>query len=229
MSALFTAIPSSIAAFSATNLDDIVILTVLFAQVNSSFRYRHIIAGQYLGFTVLVAISLLGFFGSFVLPSVWMDVSGFIPIAVGLNRLVKFEEDNLDDELTILPPNSSPIQSLLSPQIYGVAAITFANGGDNIGIYMPLFASSNPINLLVIISVFFILVGLWCYIAHRLTHQKAIAKILMRYGNSLVPFLLIGLGVYISLDSFLLALLSVTVLFIGWISFSILRQGVTSA
>ncbi|BAZ21262.1 cadmium resistance transporter [Kalymmatonema gypsitolerans NIES-4073] len=229
MSTLITAIPAGVAAFVATNIDDIVILTLLFAQVNTSLRSRHIVAGQYLGFTVLVAISLLGFFGNFMLPSVWMDVSGFIPIAIGLNRLVNLEEDNSDEQPAMLSSVSFPIRSLLSPQTYSVAAITIANGGDNIGIYMPLFANTQLTSLLVILSVFFVLVGVWCYAAYLLTHQKAIALIIDRYGNSLVPFLLIGLGVYIALDSLALAVLSVAVVFLGWMSFSSLRDRVPSA
>jgi cadmium resistance transport/sequestration family protein len=229
MSTLITAIPAGVAAFVATNIDDIVILTLLFAQVNTSLRSRHIVAGQYLGFTVLVAISLLGFFGNFMLPSVWMDVSGFIPIAIGLNRLVNLEENNSDEQPAMRSSVSFPIRSLLSPQTYSVAAITFANGGDNIGIYMPLFANTQLTSLLVILSVFFVLVGVWCYAAYLLTHQKAIALIIDRYGNSLVPFLLIGLGVYIALDSLALAVLSVAVVFLGWMSFSSLREHAPSA
>ena len=229
MSTLLTAIPAGVAAFVATNIDDIVILTLLFAQVNTSLRSRHIVAGQYLGFTVLVAISLLGFFGNFMLPSVWMDVSGFIPIAIGLNRLVNLEENNSDEQPAMRSSVSFPIRSLLSPQTYSVAAITFANGGDNIGIYMPLFANTQLTSLLVILSVFFVLVGVWCYAAYLLTHQKAIALIIDRYGNSLVPFLLIGLGVYIALDSLALAVLSVAVVFLGWMSFSSLREHAPSA
>lgn len=228
MSTLLTAIPAGVAAFVATNIDDIVILTLLFAQVKTSLRSRHIVAGQYLGFTVLVAISLLGFFGNFMLPSVWMDVSGFIPIAIGLNRLVNLKEDDSDEQPAMPSSVSFPIR-MLSPQTYSVAAITIANGGDNIGIYMPLFANTQLTSLLVILSVFFVLVGVWCYAAYLLTHQKAIALIIDRYGNSLVSFLLIGLGVYIALDSLMLAVLSVAVVFLGWMSFSSLRQHVPSA
>ncbi|KAB8315858.1 transporter [Tolypothrix campylonemoides VB511288] len=228
MSTLITAIPAGVAAFVATNIDDIVILTLLFAQVNTSLRSRHIVAGQYLGFTVLVAISLLGFFGNFMLPSVWMDVSGFIPIAIGLNRLVNLEEDDSDEQPAMRSSVSFPIR-MLSPQTYSVAAITIANGGDNVGIYMPLFANTQLTSLLLILSVFFVLVGIWCYAAHLLTYQKAIALIIDRYGNSLVSFLLIGLGVYIALDSLALAVLSVAVMFLGWMSFSSLRDRVPSA
>jgi cadmium resistance protein CadD (predicted permease) len=146
-----------------------------------------------------------------------------------LNRLVNLEEDDSDEHSAIPSSVSFPIRSLLSPQTYSVAAITFANGGDNVGIYMPLFASTQLTSLLVILSVFFVLVGVWCYSAYLLTHQKAIALIIDRYGNSLVPFLLIGLGVYIALDSLMLAVLSVAVVFLGWMSFSRLREHVPSA
>jgi cadmium resistance protein CadD (predicted permease) len=53
----------------------------------------------------------------------------------------------------------STLASFLSPQTYKVAAITFANGGDNIGIYVPLFASSDFTGLIVILSVSFVLIG----------------------------------------------------------------------
>jgi Predicted permease, cadmium resistance protein len=95
--------------------------------------------------------------------------------------------------------------SFLSPQTYSVAAVTVANGSDNISIYVPLFASSTLENLVVIITVFFTLVGVWCYAAYRLIQMRAIADSLTRYGNHLVPFVLIGLGVAILVQSGTLA------------------------
>lgn len=95
----------------------------------------------------------------------------------------------------------STLTSLLSPKIYQVATITFANGGDNIGIYVPLFASSNLISLGVILSVFFVMIGVWCYIAYQLSRHSAIANTLASRGKYFVPFVLIALGVFILIDS----------------------------
>jgi cadmium resistance protein CadD (predicted permease) len=64
---MITAISTAIATFIATNLDDILILTILFTQVNKLFRRRHIVIGQYLGFILLILASLTGFFGSFLI------------------------------------------------------------------------------------------------------------------------------------------------------------------
>ncbi|MBD2495862.1 cadmium resistance transporter [Nostoc sp. FACHB-280] len=202
MNEIITSIPTGITAFTATNLDDLVILTLLFSQVNASFRCRHIVIGQYLGFSTLVIASLVGFLGGLILPSAWMGFLGFAPIAIGLNRLLNPDKDSSETtaseaELT----KSSPLTNWLSPQAFSVAAITIANGSDNVSIYMPLFANANFSSLLIIITVFLSLVGVWCYGTYKLTRQPAICNLISQYGNNIVPFVLIGLGVFIVLDS----------------------------
>jgi cadmium resistance protein CadD (predicted permease) len=60
-----------------------------------------------------------------------------------------------------------------------------------------LFAGNTLISLGVILGVFFVMVGVWCVIAYRLTRQPTIARVLSRYGHAVVPFVLIGLGLFI--------------------------------
>lgn len=199
MNGLFTALSTGLTAFSATNLDDILILMLFFSQVNALFRKRHIVAGQYLGFTALVLASLPSFFGSLLLPRPCVGLLGLVPIAIGISRLVNSNDEDVDADDTQTQPTW--FSSLISPQAYSVAAITFANGGDNIGIYMPLFASCTWQTLTMILGVFFSMVGVWCFAAYKLTQVPAIADNLTRYGNYLVPFVLISLGVLIVIDS----------------------------
>uniref|UniRef100_B8HKW0 Cadmium resistance transporter n=1 Tax=Cyanothece sp. (strain PCC 7425 / ATCC 29141) TaxID=395961 RepID=B8HKW0_CYAP4 len=208
---LLTAIPTGLTAFVATNMDDILMLLLFFSQVNAVFRNRHIVAGQYLGFGALVLASLPGFFGSLVFPRPWIGLLGVIPIAIGINRLLNPEEEELE-ELSAPEVSAPSLTSLLSPQTYSVAAITFANGGDNIGIYVPLFASNSLEELLVILGTFFSLVGIWCYTAYRLSRLPLLAATLTRYGNLLVPYVLIGLGVLILIDGHTLEDRGLTVL-----------------
>ena len=203
------AIIAGITSFAATNIDDIVILMLFFAQVNSTFRRRHIVIGQYLGFTVLIFTSLPGFFGGLIVPKAWIGILGLVPIAIGVSRLVNRDNDEQDVQAVSGEFNRSRadtsvlsiIGSLLNPQTFNVAAVTFANGGDNIGIYVPLFASCDLASLGVILTVFFLLIGVWCYIAYRLTRQPAVAQVLTRYGKAIVPFVLIALGVFILIES----------------------------
>lgn len=204
MNELLTAILTGFTAFTATNLDDIVILLLFFSQVNAAFRRRHIIAGQYLGFAALVFASLPGFFGRLIFPPEWIGMLGILPIAIGIGRLLNADTDE-SEELEAGQSEPSAFSSCLSPQTYSVAAVTVANGSDNISIYVPLFASSTLENLVVILGVFFTLVGVWCYAAYRLIQMRAIADSLTRYGNHLVPFVLIGLGVAILVQSGTLA------------------------
>ena len=196
---VLTSLSTGITAFTATNLDDVVILLLFFSQRNALFRHRHIVIGQYLGFAALVLASLPGFFGGLLLPVSWTGMLGIVPIAIGLNRLLN--RDQTEGETTELELVTAPFGSLLSPQTYGVAAITFANGGDNVGIYVPLFASCTWESLVMVLSVFFSLVGVWCYAAYRLARVPAIATVLTRYGNQFVPFVLIGLGAMILVES----------------------------
>lgn len=200
MDLLLTAFKGAM-AFTATNLDDIIILMLLFSQVGTAFRRRHIVAGQYLGFGALVLISLSGFFGSLLLPRPWIGLLGVLPMVIGLSQLLSADDDDEDGETDALPSSKAPGLGLLSPQTASVAAITIANGGDNVGIYMPMFASTDALGLGITLVIFFGLVGVWCGAAYRLTQVGAIAELLTRYGNYLVPFVLMGLGVLILIDS----------------------------
>lgn len=201
MSELVSAISTGIVAFTATNIDDIVILLLFFSQVNSTFTRRQIIAGQYLGFTALVIASLPGLFGGLVLPPNWIGLLGLIPIAIGISSLVNQEDSSEEAAAETEQLEDRTFASFLSPQTYSVAAITIANGSDNISVYIPLFASTDLGSFLVILAVFFLLIGVWCYSAYKLTHQTGIADILTQYANYVVPFVLIGLGTFIVLKS----------------------------
>ncbi|MBD2614497.1 cadmium resistance transporter [Nostoc punctiforme FACHB-252] len=205
MSKLVTAFTEGIIAFTATNIDDIIILLVFFSQIDINFRRRHILLGQYLGFAAIIIASLPGFFGGLAIQREWIGLLGLLPIAIGVQQLVSKKEEAITVQTVSTdfsqPTPTNPILafllSVLHPQTYKVAAVTIANGGDNISIYIPLFAGQNFTSLAVILSIFFIMVGVWCAIAYSLSRQPTIANILNRYGHALVPFVLIALGVFI--------------------------------
>ncbi|KYC41624.1 transporter [Scytonema hofmannii PCC 7110] len=201
MSGLVSAISTGAAAFGATNIDDIVLLTIFFSQVNETFRRWHIILGQYLGFAVLVLASLPGFFGGLIVPKPWIGLFGLVPILIGIRCLMNKDEDSEKAEEEPEQTQRSVFTKFFNVQIYSVAAVTFANGSDNISIYIPLFASSTLESLLVIIGVFFLLVGALCFAAYQLTNQRAIAEMLSCHGNNFVPFVLMGLGALILIES----------------------------
>ncbi len=204
MNKIFLTVIEGAIAFAATNVDDLIILLLLFSQVNSRLRPHHIVGGSYWGFTMIVALSLVGFFGGFFISPAWIGLLGILPILLGLKRLV-YREDDAQAENTIADfPNQSnrhpfvaTLMQMLHPRSYQVAVITLANGSDNIGIYVPLFAAKDAMGLGIILIVFYLFLGVWCYAAYRFTRNPKIAYVLTRYGQSIVPFVLIGLGLFI--------------------------------
>lgn len=205
---LWVAIAEGTTAFAATNVDDLVILLLYFAQVNEVFRPRHVILGAYWGFAILVGLSLVGFFGGLMVAPAWIGLLGLLPILLGVKQLWQRSRDESPQVQTVSTPEAGEtgnftsagkavLKSIVPAQAYQVAVVTFANGGDNIGIYVPLFASSDLTELGVILLVFFLLKGVWCYAAYQLTRNPRIAFVISRYGQAIVPFVLIGLGLFI--------------------------------
>ena len=143
MSKLGKVFSEAIVAFIATNIDDIIILLIFFSQVNVNFRPRHILLGQYLGFAAIIIASLPGFFGGLVVQREWIGLLGLLPIVIGIQQLVSRKEENITvqtvssdfSQSTPTNPVLAFILSVLHPQTYKVAAVTIANGGDNISIY----------------------------------------------------------------------------------------------
>ncbi|MBW4507731.1 MAG: cadmium resistance transporter [Scytonematopsis contorta HA4267-MV1] len=197
------------AAF-ATTFDDNLYLTAFFGKVNRHFHTKHVVIGEFLGFTALVFASLPGFFGGLILPESWIGLLGFLPILIGTSNLLSREEegDTVQAVTLNLPSDDKPQRhkkslwaTIRDPQTYRVSAVTIANGGNNIGIYVPLFASSNLPSLGVILSVCYLTVGLWCFLSFHMTRNPLMAPLLARYGRKVFPFVLIALGISILIKS----------------------------
>jgi cadmium resistance protein CadD (predicted permease) len=82
--------------------------------------------------------------------------------------------------------------------------VTFSNGGDNIGVYTPLFAKySSAFEVATLVSVFMAMTAVWCAIGYYLVNHPLFEKYMRRFGRVVLPFVLIGLGVYIIAETFL--------------------------
>jgi cadmium resistance protein CadD (predicted permease) len=81
--------------------------------------------------------------------------------------------------------------------VFAVSAVTLANGGDNIGVYVPLFSISSAGEKAILVTTFLVMTGLWCVFAHWLVNHRAVGKPIRKYGHLLLPWVLIGLGISI--------------------------------
>lgn len=210
------AIVAGTSSFIATNIDDVLVLMVLFARPDRELRDRQIILGQYLGFGAIILVSLLGFWGGLLLPKWAIGLLGFAPIAIGISQLRDRSAAKTDPSDThsavdrwLQSPGTNrrwgkTLRRWLpwfSPQAIQVAAITIACGADNVGIYVPLFAACNWLELGIILVVFFVGVGLLCWLARRCSRQRTIARWINQLGHQIAPWVLIILGTWILWES----------------------------
>jgi cadmium resistance protein CadD (predicted permease) len=82
-----------------------------------------------------------------------------------------------------------------SPGVLAVAGVTLANGGDNIGVYVPVFTVAD--SLWVYVAVFLVLVGVWCLAGWFLASRQVVARALAKWGHIALPVVLIVIGLLV--------------------------------
>jgi len=211
---LIETIKIGLAAAVVTTFDDNIYLTGFFSEVNRTFRPKHVVVGELIGFTALISISLVGFLIGLAISSDWIGLLGILPILIGLNNLrllIVNKDESVENKSANLKQNArfrgfdSRERSLLDViqdrQTYRVSAVTISNGGNNLGIYIPLFASSSLKSLAVIIPICYLIICTWLFMSYNLTRTPGIALVLSRYASKLFPFVLMWLGLRIILDN----------------------------
>lgn len=190
---MISSILQAIGLFIATNIDDIVILSLFFGRGQGQpGTTRRILAGQYLGFLGILGAAVAAAFGAQVLlPEAILPYFGLIPLGLGLWaawQAWRNRGQDDDDEAQIEGKRIS---------VWTVAAVTFANGGDNIGVYVPVFVSVSWSAVLAYCIVFLLLVAALVFLAKSISSKKPIAEALERWEHILFPAVLIGLGIVI--------------------------------
>ncbi len=188
---MMTTILTAMATYVATSVDYLVILLIFFSQENSKRQMKGVVRGQYLGTTALIVVSLLAAFGLSFIPQDWViGLLGIVPIALGLRVAFRKEEESEEDEVM---DSARKYRSV----VLSMALLTIASGGDNIGVYVPLFSSLTPSGILVTLVVFYILVAVLCFTSYRLASFKYLRETIEKYERIIVPVVLIGLGIMI--------------------------------
>jgi cadmium resistance protein CadD (predicted permease) len=180
--------------FAITNVDDIVLLSLFFGRsAGQQGAARRIVTGQYLGFIAILAITVAAAYGATFLPESAIAYLGLLPLALGLWAAWQaWKHHRQGDSGEQQPENTQD-----GPKALQVAAVTFANGSDNIGVYLPVFAKAGAAGIIVYVAVFLVLVGVWCAAGRFFATRPSVAKIIGRWGHILHPLVLIALGLFI--------------------------------
>lgn len=189
---ILTSALQAIGLFAATNIDDIIVLSLFFARgAGQRGTTARILAGQYLGFAgILVAAILVTTGAGAFLPPAAIPYFGLIPLGLGLWaawQAWRGDGDD-DDEAKVAGKKVG---------VWTVAGVTFANGGDNIGVYTPVFLSVEPLAVVAYCVIFLALVAVLVALAKFVATRPPIAEVLERFEHILFPIVLIGLGIVI--------------------------------
>jgi cadmium resistance transport/sequestration family protein len=194
---LLATVVAAAGVFVGTDVDDLIVLTVLFlsARATGTPRAWQIWLGQYAGIAVLMLVSGLAALGLTLVPDRWVGLLGLVPIGLGVWGLIsafRSREDGGDGDGD-KPPMAAGALS--------VAGITIANGADNIAVYTPMFRTLGVADSVVVVVVFAVLVAVWCAVASWLGSHRAVIGVVQRWGHWIVPVVFIAIGAVIVAES----------------------------
>jgi cadmium resistance transport/sequestration family protein len=182
---------TSLLAFVSTNIDDIFLLMLFFSS--GRFKTSSIIGGQYLGIASLIVISLIGAFVGSLIDQRYVGLLGFFPIYLAIRQVVELVKAEKEEV------KSADLKSGFG--VFAIAGVTIANGGDNIGVYIPLLSTMSTWDKILMGVVFAVMVWVWCIIARYLAYHPILANYLARYGHVIMPIVLFALGIFILHES----------------------------
>jgi cadmium resistance protein CadD (predicted permease) len=166
-------------AFIATNVDDLFLLTLWFVKRS---RFATVLLGQLVGFSAILFLSLVGYWGLRLLPVSAVHWLGFAPIAIGIKQLLSSTDKGSQTQ-----PESA----------WSVATITFANCSDNLAVYTPLFGKFSPRQVAWITISFYVLLFLYVLAAHFAASRFKRSDQIHRWAHRIAPVVIIGIGLTI--------------------------------
>ncbi|KRN32501.1 cadmium resistance transporter [Weissella halotolerans] len=182
---------SALMAYVGSNLDDLVLVTLFYAQARTKKQKVNVVLAQFVVLTLVfvgsafIAVALQQFHLSH------LNLLGVIPLGLGLYSLAQYLRDR---EYRSTKSSESKINQVTFMEVFG---ITLANCGDNVGVYIPLFSNYSMSQLMVVVGMFIMLIFVWQLLGRWIADLPAVKQVILKYQSILMPTLLIILGIMI--------------------------------
>ena len=192
---ILTVIGLVVTAFAATNLDNMLILVVLLGA--NAQRRSAVLLGFVFSALAVLSVSAIGVaLGSLVNPG-FIGYLGVIPLSMGLYMLVKTSRGQLLNDPDIPQPGKQS-----EPGVWlSTFVLMFSNSGDSVAVFLPLLAESGRTAMVTILCTYVLLIAVWGSIAYLISGQKELAVRIERKAEKLVPWIMMGVGTYILLNT----------------------------
>ncbi|HKS49628.1 MAG TPA: cadmium resistance transporter [Amycolatopsis sp.] len=159
------------------------------ARAGGTWAWR-VVLGQFVGYVMLVGVSVAAAFVFASVPLKWVGLLGLFPLVMGIRGLLEARKEVEDPRIT----DSLPV----------IVTLILSVCVDNLSVYIVLFRSQTTAESAVSITVFAVLEALWCAVAYTIANQKAVILAIRRAGAWLVPAVFVAIGVAIGVRTGLL-------------------------
>jgi cadmium resistance protein CadD (predicted permease) len=188
------------AAFASTNVDGLVLLVALYARRELSAAA--VTLGLFAGLGLLVSASAVAAVGTLAAPGRWTAWLGLAPLALAVRTLATPSSEAESSDVDLADAGHAGAAGRpRAAQALTVTLLTLALGGDNLAVYVPLFATS-PAQIPLYGLIFAAMAGLWCWLARRIASRVWARQRIAAWGRMLLPIVLTGLGCRILAGAF---------------------------
>jgi len=178
-------------SYVSTNLDNL-LLGVILLGANPG-RQWPIKLGMVTSAAAVLLLCALGLVVRHTVDAGLVGYLGLLPIALGLHHLLK--RSSISEENTAAT-RAFGNRDAMAVWV-GSTALMVANSGDTIALFLPLLADTRPAVFPLVGVAYLVTALVWVLLAWALASRPWIAKTMDRHGSAVLPWVMIGVGIYI--------------------------------
>jgi cadmium resistance protein CadD (predicted permease) len=178
-------------AFAGTNVDNAVVTVAMVATAPPA-RAKRIMAGQVIGFVVLVLSAIAMALLLFEIPTRVIGLFGLVPLALGIRGLIGLRHAESRARLE---------RRAFGSGLLAAALVTIGAGGDNLAVYIPLFRVARVRGTIVALLLFTAGELLLCLFILRAGNHPRVRAAVTAIGIVATPILYCAIGILVLLEA----------------------------